>query len=1010
MNRESIFCLVRTIFVLSLLSVPTVQAQSPEEILAGPWEWRNVGPNLAGRSIAACGHSDRPFEYYFGATGGGVWKTTSSGAEWSPVSDGQLNSSSVGAIAVASSDPDIIYVGMGESQLRGNVMQGDGIYVSRDAGKTWTHRGLKLSRTVSRIVVHPSDPNIVWVAVLGDPYQANEERGVFKTEDGGVNWRKVLFRNDKTGAVDLDIATDDPSVLYATFWEVYRNPWKLWSGGAGSSIYKSTDGGETWQDISQNEGLPEGGFGKITVSVSPVDSSRVYLNIEAEQGGLYRSDNHGKSWQLVNGHRDLWQRAFYFLRIQADPVDRDTVYIMNFKLMKSTDAGENYKYIRTPHADVHDMWIDPGNPQRMIAATDGGGVVTVDGGRTWSNDQYSTAQIYRLKVTEDFPYQVCGAMQDNSTWALSPFEIRERSDDSIFYFIGGGENCSVAIKPGQTDIFFSGATNQLIRFDRSTKKKTLRQPYPYMVMGEPANAMPERWNWVYPLVFSKAKPHRLYAGSQHLWESEDEGITWNKISADLTYADPETLQDSGGPIICDQDGPEIYGTLFSIAPSPLDDKLIFTGSDDGKVQVTTDRGNSWKDVTPAELPKHSRIGKIVASKHKPGWAYLAARRYEMGDREPYVFRTKDCGATWTRITNGIADEHFAHVVNEDPQQPGLLYLGTEHGVYVSFDDGDQWLPFQANLPDVHVSGIEAEQRDLIISTHGRGFWIMRNIEPLRQKCQQMAKAEKSDIVRLFKPGQAVRGAFDAAVYYYLPESVGEVELVVKSADGETVRKLNATGTTAGLHRVTWDLLHPGATMFDGMILEGPPPTRGPRAVPGVYTVEMVVEESVLSQDFEVVKDPRLVELTQKSFEEQFSLSVEVRDLISQVHNDVIKIRSINTQLDGLKHTGASDELIRSAEAIAGRLRDIESQLYQVKNSSPKDKIAFPIKLNNRLTGLYAFINTGDQKPTRSFYEMKELLKKRASNHHKALKDILSGELDRLNEVLEASGVPKINDR
>ncbi|MEQ9300730.1 MAG: glycosyl hydrolase [Cyclobacteriaceae bacterium] len=997
---------MRLLLILITFLTSSLYGQIPQKWLDDGWEWENLGPNRGGRSIAVAGHKDRPNEYYFGATGGGIWKTSSGGNQWSPVSDGQLNSSSVGAIAMAPSNGDVVYVGMGEAQLRGNVMQGDGIYRSSDAGKTWAHIGLENSKAISKIVVHPDNDDLVYVAALGNPYAPNDERGVFKTKDGGQSWEKVLFKDDKTGAIDLVLDPSDPEIIYASFWEVYRKPWKLWSGGPGSSLYKSTDGGTSWVELTRNEGLPDGILGKMTLTVSPANSNRVYANIEAEKGGLYRSDDAGDTWLLVNDHRDLWQRSFYFMRIEADPKDEDVVYIMNFVLMKSSDAGKTFKYIRTPHADHHGLWIDPENPKRMIVANDGGGSVSVDGGNNWTTEDFSTAQIYRLFVTEDFPYHACGSQQDNTTVCVASdggfYHNPREPDGDWMYAVGGGENAYIATKPGQPDIFYSAATNVLTRYDRKTGKTTLRNPYPFMVMGEPAIVMPERWNWIYPMAFSKAAPHRFYVGSQHLWESEDEGLNWKKISPDLTRAEPGTLDDSGGPIIRDQDGPEIYGTLFAIAPSPHDANTIYTGSDDGLVYLTRNRGEDWRDVTPKELPAHSRIGKIVVSQHDQATVYFAARRYEMDDRQPYLFKSTDYGNTWSTIISGIREDDFTHVIAEDPMKQGLLYAGSEHGVYVSFSDGELWQPLQANLPDTHVSGIEALERDLVISTHGRGFWTLSNIEPLRQ--MTVARGSKT---QLFTPGKAIRGAYDGAIYYQLANQAEHVSITIRDSEERVVKQFEKKDVEAGINKLTWNLRYPGATVFQGIILEGPVPAYGPMAVPGEYEIELNANGKSFTEHMIVEKDPRSEEVSQEDLQAQFELAIEVRDLTSLANQDVIDIRNINSQIEELMPE-LSGSPLDQVERAAAKLRAIESLLYQVKNQSPKDKIAFPIKLNNRLSGLYGFINVGDQRPPVSMYEMKELLEAELKSVHASYQLILKRELAAINETLENQSLPIIS--
>ncbi len=994
-------------FVLFFLTfiTHTIYSQVPQAWLDRGWQWENLGPNRGGRSIAVAGHQDRPNEYYFGATGGGIWKTTSGGSHWRPVSDGQLGSSSIGAIAVAPSNGDVVYVGMGEAQLRGNVMQGDGVYRSSDAGANWQHIGLADSRAISRIVVHPDDEDVAYVAVLGNPYADSQERGIFKTSDGGKSWKRILFRDNKSGAIDLVLDPSNPEVIYASLWEVYRKPWILWSGGPGSSIYKSTNGGESWTELTRNEGLPDGVLGKMTLAISPVNTNRIYANIEAEDGGLYRSDDGGEHWQLMNNHRDLWQRSFYFMRIKADPKNEDIVYIMNFVLMKSSDGGETFEYIRTPHADHHDLWIDPDDPKRMIVANDGGGSVSVDGGRNWTDQDFSTAQIYRLFVTEDFPYHACGSQQDNSTVCVASdggFLHNPREPDGDWmYAVGGGENAYVVTKPGVPDIFYSAYTNGLTRYDRKTGKTTLRNPYPFMVMGEPAADMPERWNWVYPMAFSPVAPHRFYVGSQHLWESDDEGLTWQKISPDLTRAAPQTLGDSGGPIIKDQDGPEIYATLFSIAPSPHDANTIYTGSDDGLVYLTRNKGKDWSNVTPKGLPSNSRIGKIVVSKHAPGTVYFAARRYEMDDRQPYIYKSNDYGTNWSKMVSGLAEDDFVHVLAEDPVKAGLLYAGTEHGVYVSFNEGALWQPLQSNLPDTHVSGIEALERELVIATHGRGFWKMGDISPLRQLANQNSSNDY-----LFEPGDAVRGTYDGLIYYLATRDTDSITITIKDREDRLVRQYKRSSVKPGINSVRWDLRYKGATVFPGIILEGPVPAYGPRVVPGDYTITLMMNGQEYTQSIKVSKDPRSSDVSQEDLQAQFDLAMDVRDLTSLANEDVISIRDILKQIDKVLPdlSGQSFEL---AEDIIGKLSEIESKLYQVRNQSPKDKIAFPIKLNNRLSGLYAFINVGDQRPTQSMYDMKSQLEVELNTIHGVYKEVLNQQVAKMNVTLKELSIPSI---
>ena len=925
--------------------------------------WRAIGPNRGGRSIAVAGSTERPLEYWFGATGGGLWKTTDGGTTWAPVTDGQIASSSVGAVAVAPSDPDVVYLGMGETELRGNVMQGDGVYRSADGGRTWTHVGLEDTQAIGRIRVHPRDPDVAWVAALGHPFGPNQERGVFRTRDGGRSWRKVLYRDDHTGAVDLVLDPGDPDVVYATLWEVYRRPWKLWSGGPGSGIFKSTDGGDHWVELTHNPGMPTGPLGKITVAVA-ADSRTVYANVEAEAGGIYRSDDGGATWRHVNDDRNLWQRSFYFLRLTADPRDPETLYVMSFRLEKSVDGGRSFHPVPEPHGDHHDLWIDPADPMRMINANDGGANVSTNGGRTWTRQDYPTAQIYRVAVTADVPYHVCGAQQDNTTVCVPSDGGPEASPGiarpgDFFYAVGGGESATIAPDPRDPDVFYAGATNTLDRFDRRTGEARDVQPNPYTVMGEAAAVMPERWNWVYPLVFSPVDPSALYAGSQHLWRTRDQGRTWARISPDLTRADPATLGETGGPIILDQDGPEVYGTIYTIAPSRFDAGTIWVGSDDGLVHLTRDGGATWTDVTPPDMPHDTRLGSIDASPHDAGTAYVAGRRYEMDDRAPYAWRTRDFGATWARIVDGIVPGDFVHAVREDPERPGLLYAGTEHGVYVSFDDGGAWSSLSLGLPDVAVTSLVVTDRDLVAATHGRSFVVLDDVAPLRQWRPAMA----DEPVHLFTPSDPVRGVHPAAIHFRTRTGARSATLEIVDGDGATVRTLlDGASLDAGAHHVAWDLRYPGATVFENLILEGGDPSRGPLAPPGRYGVRLTVDGTQRTADFTVRRDPRVRDVTDADLVAQFDLAIRIRDAVSAANEGVLRIRALRDSLRAGAPAGEAGAR-RGVDAVVRELGEVEGELYQVRNRSPKDKIAFPIRLNDRLTGLGTLVERGDARPT-----------------------------------------------
>jgi len=951
---------MRNLVVWSLLTLGGASAWSQEKALdLSALSWRNIGPARGGRSIAVAGSSSRPYEYYFGATGGGLWKTTDGGTSFEPVTDGQIASSSVGAVAVAPSRPDTVYLGMGEAQLRGNVMQGDGVYKSLDAGRSWTHIGLTDSQIVSRIRVDPRDPDRLFVAALGHPSGPNEQRGVFRSVNGGRDWERVLFRGAHVGAVDLVIDPGNPDVLFASMWQVYRNAYQLWSGGEESGLWKSTDGGTTWNDLSAHPGFPDGLLGKIGIDVSPVDSNRVYAVVEAEAGGLYRSDDSGSTWKLVNASRDLWQRSFYFNRVVADPASRDSVYVLNFLLFKSEDGGASVHSVRTPHADHHDLWIDPEDPNRMICANDGGGTVSVNGGESWTEQRYPTAQMYHVTTTADVPYHVAGAQQDNTTvavpshadtWTGNP----RRASSEAFYAVGGGENAYIAAHPSNPDLFFAGATNTLTRYDRATGEARDVQPFPRMFMGESSADVPERWNWVYPIVMTRSEPHTLYAASQHLWKSTDEGSTWEKLSPDLTRADAETMGPSGGPIVLDQDGPEIYATIFAVAPSELAPYVIWTGSDDGLVHVTKNGGREWKDVTPNDMVPNTRVSIIDASRHAPGTAYVAAKRNQMDDRAPYLWKTDDFGESWARIDRGLPAGDFVHVVREDPKRAGLLYVGTEHGIHLSQDSGSSWRSLSLNLPDVQVSDLVVEERDLVMATHGRGFYVLDDIAPLRQ----LEDVGSSSAFHLFRPSPGVRRLYPAHFDFLIDSSL-DATVEVLDREGVVVRKLAVSTVNEGLNRISWDLRYEGATVFPGMVLESPSPTRGPWAPPGEYRVRVRAGSEERLESFRVVKDPRHPELTDRELQAQYELAAKLRDRVSEANEAVLEIRALRARL-----TARSD-----AASLLTALADVEASLYQVKNESPKDKIAFPIRLNDRLSGLLWNVQRADGAPSRAHLEV-----------------------------------------
>lgn len=1026
--------------ILAALLLPASYgaAQRVDPSIFGALQWRSIGPNRGGRSITSAGSAARPNEYYFGATGGGLWKTTDGGTTWKPVTDGQIKSSSVGAVAVSESNPDVVYIGMGETELRGNIMQGDGVYKSTDAGKTWTHVGLGDTQAIARIRIDPSNPDIVYVAALGHPYGWNADRGVFRTRDGGKTWQKILYKDDHAGAVDLSLDPHDARVMYAAIWDAYRTSWTLSSGGPRSGFYKSTDGGDHWSEITRNPGLPQGIIGKIGVAVS-ADSSRVYAMVEADDGGLFRSEDAGAHWTRVNEDRRLRQRAFYYTRITADPKNKDVVYIMNTGLFKSADGGKTVRQLRPRHGDHHDLWIASNDPNRMINSNDGGANVSVNGGETWSNEDYPTAQLYHVATTTDIPYHVCGAQQDNSTICVTSAPGGRGGGGGggenlgrPMYSPGGGESGYIAPDPRNPDLLYAGSQGALLtEYDRKTGHMRDIQVYPLFFSGMPSSALKERWQWTFPIVFNPVDPKILYTSSQHLWMTTNRGQSWTMISPDLTRADPKTLGDSGGPITKDQNGPEIYATIFSIAPSRHDVNTIWTGSDDGYVFITRDGGKNWKNVTPKGLPDFIRVSLIEASPSKPGTAYLAAKNYQADDRKPYAYRTDDYGATWTKIVNGIPEDDYVQAIREDPKRPGLLFAGTEHGIYISFDNGAQWQSLRLNLPDTQVPDLLIEGDDLVIATHGRSFYILDDISVLRQLNGPVQST------RLFAPAPAVRSLERGATFdYFLPKETDVVKIDILDKSGSVVRTYTGSADEekkaqerrraqgggddegpgrggvrlpprkAGGNRYSWDLRYPGPVTFDGEIFWGAPTDQGPMAVPGEYQVRLTANGVTETRPLRVERDPREIEITQADLEEQFKLAAQVRDKTSEANEMVIHIRDLKKQIDD--RVKKSPGLSAAGERLSTHLSAVEEDVYQIRNRSGQDPLNFPIKINNQLAALLRIIETGDAKPTDQSYTVFKELSSQLDQIKQRLDAIMNSDLATFNNAAKGAGQQEIH--
>ena len=763
MNKPRSVC-CQFVFVLLILgligfSINSLYAQQQpqgyDKSFFKALQWRSIGPYRGGRVTAVAGVASQPFVYYLGATGGGLWKSIDGGVNWLPVSDGFFGTGSVGGIGISDSDPNVIYVGMGESPPRGNVSHGDGVYKSTDAGKTWKRVGLEDTRQIARVRVHPRNPDLVYVAAIGHIFGPNEQRGIFRSKDGGKSWEKILYRNDRTGAIDLILDPTNPNILYAAFWEVRRTPYSFESGGAGSGLFKSTDGGDTWTELTRNEGLPKGIIGKVGLTVSPANPDRVWAIVEAEDGGVFRSDDGGKRWTRVNGERNLRQRAWYYSRIYADPQNAESVYVLNTGFYRSNDGGKTFNAISVPHGDNHDLWIAPNDPQRMIESNDGGANVSVNGGRTWTDEDQPTAQFYRVMVDNDFPYHIYGAQQDNST-----VRIASRTDDAgisrqDWFDVGGGESGWVTPYPKDSEIVFAGSYGGLItRYDHHTGQLRNVSPWPENPMGHGAADLKYRFQWNFPIIFSPHDPETMYAGANVLFKSNNQGQSWEVISPDLTRNDRSKQAATGGPITKDNTSIEYYCTIFTVIESPVKAGVIWTGSDDGLVHVTRDGGKNWENVTPKNMPEWIQINSIEASPFDPATAYVAATMYKTDDFRPYLYKTNDYGKTWKKIVSGIPETIFTRVIREDPSERGLLYAGTETGMYVSFNDGESWQSLQLNLPIVPITDliIHKGEKDLIAATQGRSFWILDDITVLHQ----MADAANANGAFLFKPEDTYR--------------------------------------------------------------------------------------------------------------------------------------------------------------------------------------------------------------------------------------------------------------
>ena len=1051
-----------------LLSSPILGQEPKNENEQNPafelMKFRSIGPFRGGRSAASAGVPGDPMTYYMGAAGGGVWKTEDAGSSWRNISDGFFGGS-IGAIAVAPSNDNIIYVGGGEVTVRGNVSHGDGMWKSVDAGKTWKRIGLEDSRRIPRIRIHPTNPDIVYAAVLGHLFGPNQQRGVFKSVDGGKNWKRVLFANEEAGAVDLVIDPNNSDTLYASTWKILRTPYSLESGGEGSDIWKSTDAGETWKRISENQGLPKAPLGISGVAVSPVDSNRVWAIVEAKDGGLFQSNDGGETWKSINQERKLRQRAWYYSRVYAGPDNIDEVYVLNVRFWRSTDGGKTFGSISTPHGDHHDLWIAPEDADRLAIADDGGVQVSFNRGKTWSTyENQPTAQFYRVTTDNHFPYRIYGAQQDNSTVRIlsrtSGSSIGERDWEPT----AGGESGFLAPDPKDPEIVFGGSYGgYLTQYNHRTQEVRNVHIWPDNPMGHGAGDGKFRFQWNFPIFFSRHNPKVLYAAGNVLFKTENGGSNWTQVSPDLTRNDPSKLGSSGGPITQDNTSVEYYCTIFAAAESVTDKNVMWVGSDDGLLHVTRDQGKNWDNVTPPDLPEWSMINSIEAHPTEPGGLYVAATRYKLDDFKPYLYKTTDFGKTWKPIVNGIDRKHFTRVVRADPTRPGLLFAGTESGLYVSMDDGAHWESFQRNLPIVPITDLAIKDGDLIVATQGRSFWVMDDLSLLHQWKPEIT--DKSVHMFSSRPTYRMRGGgrsrpgstsgqnvvAGVPIRIYLKEGPGkseEFQLDILDSNGKSVRTFATKPDKssqqmplklkAGMNELRWDMRYPGAETFDGMVLWGGG-TGGPKAVPDSYRARLSRKstaptreskkskkgkakskqakanakfETLAEAEFEIQPDPR-IGATTADFEKQLAFLLQVRDKLSEIHRGIKRIRDVRSQIEQLsarlKKTGQYKKLVEQANQLVQSLTEIEEQLYQTKNQSSQDPLNFPIRLNNRLSGLVGVASTGDFAPTRQTLEVREALLKEIDPLLKKLDKILKKDVAALNSSIRKSQVPAIFD-
>ena len=1032
MKNSSVFLIIFLFFLVDIKAQRKNKSISQSINYEIPnLNWRSIGPYRGGRASSVTGVSNSDNTYYFGATGGGIWKTTDSGQNWRNISDGFFGGS-IGAISASESDPNILYVGTGEKTVRGNVSPGyGGFWKSDDAGETWKKMNLDIDQVqVGRIAIHPKNPDIVYIAIIGDLFKDSNKRGVYKSTDGGKSWRQVLFSNERSGAVDISIDKNNPRIIFASTWNIRRTPYSLESGGEGSGLWKSTDGGETWKNISDNEGLPSGIWGISGVSVSPVNSKKVFALIENKEGGLFRSDDGGSSWKKVNEDRNLRQRAWYYTRVYADTQNENRVYVMNGSCWRSEDGGKSFDRYRTPHGDHHDLWIDPENNKRLIVADDGGAQVSSDDANNWSTYMNQpTAQYYRVATDNSFPYNILVAQQDNSTQRV-PHRVNSGGiSERDWERSAGGESAHLAAKPDNPDIVYGGSYGgYLTRLDHSTGEVRSVNVWPNNPMGHGAEDMKFRFQWNFPIFFSPHDPNKLYTTSNRFHVTYNEGEKWEVFSPDLTRNEKEKLGPSGGPITKDNTAGEYYATIFAACESPYEKDLLWAASDDGLIHLSRDGGKNWEDVTPVNSPKYLMWNSVEPDPFVKGGLYAAGTLYKTGDFQPYMYKTKDYGKTWEKITNGIPNNHFTRVLRADPNKEKLLYAGTESGMYISFDDGISWNSFQLNLPLVPITDLTIKNNNLIAATQGRSLWLIDDLTPLHQLSKEVNNAS----MKLFKPidsyrmGSPGRGTPRNAgknhhngveVFFNIDDKILDENTSVTLEFLDNEKKLikkydnqsdeNALDINSEKNSFVWNMRYDDAKGFDGLIMWAAS-LRGPIASPGQYYVKLTVNEKSEEQSFNILKDPRS-NSTDEDLKEQFDFLLSVRDKVSDIHQTIIDIRSSRSQLIDLK-SKISDkypDMENSISDVISRITLIEEKLYQTKNRSGQDPLNFPIRLNNKLAHLTSVASVGNFKPTDQMYNVRDELIGLIDKELKMWEDIKENDLVKLNSTILENNIQLI---